>query len=262
MVNPEHVFGNLHWTSNFDEVQDFIFQIKNLNVGTADVDSFDATRNPLNVTTTGLSSKIDQLAAYIESLGKDSLHRSVVKFSDNGAAARGEQLFYDRNCALCHAPPAFTDGERHDVGTGLAIRTPRLDSLAETAPYLHDGRATQLSDVFALSTTHVNHTTALSTQQRSDLITYLLSIDKGNFISDAATFTGLPSAIGQFGTLVELPESNQQWQNCANEGESCDVPAGATVRYGVNGVYHYIHNQSGSVNLQQCAIRRCITRQS
>jgi len=241
-------FGNLHWTSNFDEVQDFIFQIINLNAGSADVNSFDATRDPLFVNTTGLSTKIDQLSAYVSSLGKDTIPRSVVKGSDTSAAARGEQLFYDRNCASCHAPPAFTDGQRHNVGTGLAIRTPRLTALVDTAPYLHDGSAARLSDVFTQGTTHVNHTAALTAQQQSDLITYLLSIDKGNFINDSALFTAQPSWVGQFGSLIELPNSDGEWLTCADENEVCDVPEGATIRYGANGVYHYVHNQSGTVN--------------
>jgi len=242
-------FGNLHWTSNFDEVQDFIFQIINLNGGTADVNSFNATRNPLLVNTTGLSTKIDQLSAYISSLGRESLDRSVVKATANsGAAARGEQLFYDRNCASCHAPPAFTDGQRHDVGTGLLARTPRLTDLADTAPYLHDGRAEQLSDVFSQGNTHVNHAARMSSQQRSDLLTYLLSLDKNNFINDFAPFTAQPSLTGQFGTLIRLPNSDTDWEACAEEGDVCNVPEGATIRYGANGVYHYIHNQSGSID--------------
>ncbi len=241
-------FGNLHWTSNFDEVQDFILQIINLNKGTADVDSFDANRDPLFVSTTGLSSKIDQLAAYIESLGKDTVRRSVVKGGGGAARQRGEQLFYDRNCASCHAPPAFTDGNLHDVGTGLEIRTPRLTELADSAPYLHDGRAAQLTDVFSNGTTHINHTSGLSAQQRGDLVTYLLSIDKGNFISDSAIFTGLPSFVGQFGALITLPADESEWQTCAEQNEICEVPEGATIRYGANGVYHYLHDQSGSVD--------------
>ena len=241
-------FGNLHWTSNFDELQDFIFQIINLNGGTADVEDFDASRDPLFVTTTGLSTKMDQLSAYIAGLGKDELRRSVVKSTAGDAAKRGEQLFYDRNCATCHAPPAFTDGLRHDVGTGLEVRTPRLNNLVDTAPYLHDGRAAQLSDVFTEGTTHANHSAALSAQEISDLITYLMSIDKNNFIDDSTFFTGLPSWVGQFGTLIDLPDLDDEWEYCAAEREVCTVPEGATIRYGANDVYHYVHNLSGEVN--------------
>jgi len=244
-------FGNLHWTSNFDEVQDFIFQIIKLNKGTADVDnginSFDVNRDPLLVNTTGLSTKIDQLSAYVASLGKETLERSVLKQGKQASAARGEQLFYDRNCASCHAPPAFTDGERHDVGTGMSVRTPRLTELFNSAPYLHDGRAQELSNVLSTGTTHHRHTSALSSQQLNDLITYLLSLDQGNLIEDNITFTGQPSWQGQFGHLIELPDDDQ-WQVCADEREICTVPQGSTIRYGANGVYHYLHNQSGDVN--------------
>jgi len=130
----------------------------------------------------------------------------------------------------------------------MPVRTPRLVELFDTAPYLHDGRALSLSNVFTQGTTHVRRTAGISAQERSDLMTYLLALDKNNTISDSASFTGQPSFIGQFGSLIALPENDSKWEYCANEGEVCEVPEGATIRYGANGVYHYIHNQSGEVN--------------
>lgn len=243
-------FGNLHWTSNFDEVQDFIFQIINLNRGTADVTDFNAARDPLQVNTTGLSQTIDSLAAYVASLGRDTLQRSAVKGSEAAAARRGEQIFYDRNCASCHAPPAFTDGQRHDVGTGLPIRTPRLTDLPDSSPYLHDGRAATLSSVFNVGTTHVQHVQGLTATERGELMSYLLSLDDGNFIADNDAFTGQASWIGQFGPLVELPEEEGEWVYCSAEGGSCVLPENATLRYGANGVYHYRHGVTGNT---QCS---------
>jgi cytochrome c peroxidase len=67
------------------------------------------------------------------------------------------------NCAVCHAPPHFSDGGFHNIGVPgadvgrfkeLAVasmrgafRTPSLREVAETAPYFHDGSAKTLADV-------------------------------------------------------------------------------------------------------------------
>jgi len=63
------------------------------------------------------------------------------------AALRGEKLFFTsgrrggkESCASCHIPArGFSDGQRHDVGTGGPVDTPSLLSLG-AGPYLHDGR--------------------------------------------------------------------------------------------------------------------------
>ncbi|MEJ2119355.1 MAG: cytochrome c peroxidase [Alphaproteobacteria bacterium] len=62
-------------------------------------------------------------------------------------AKRGERLFFKAGkkgggqaCASCHIPArGFTDGRRHDVGTGGAVDTPSLLGLAN-GPYFHDAR--------------------------------------------------------------------------------------------------------------------------
>ncbi len=62
-------------------------------------------------------------------------------------AKRGETLFFEAGtkgrkpaCASCHIPArGFTDGRRHDVGTGGAVDTPSLLAAAN-GPYLHDAR--------------------------------------------------------------------------------------------------------------------------
>jgi hypothetical protein len=77
------------------------------------------------------------------------------------AAQEGQQLFLDLGCAGCHVPelrtevPFYSDLKRHDMGPGLAesagfeldplFITARLWGVADTAPYLHDGRATTLT---------------------------------------------------------------------------------------------------------------------
>ncbi|MGI8601765.1 MAG: hypothetical protein ACR2OZ_02065 [Verrucomicrobiales bacterium] len=118
------------------------------------------------------------------------------------AARRGKALFLSPavGCASCHSGSRFTDSTlaggpanfiRHDVGTlgpGSGLRltqpldgldTPSLRGVWDTAPYLHDGSAATLLDVFTTRNPDDRHgvTSTLSTGQRLDLIAYLLSID-------------------------------------------------------------------------------------
>lgn len=98
------------------------------------------------------------------------------------AALRGQALFLrafpkrpELSCAACHPPAArFTDGRRHDVGTGGVFDSPTLLNLAETAPYLHDGRAEDLAAVVAQFDTTFQ--LGLTAAERSDLVAYLAAV--------------------------------------------------------------------------------------
>ncbi len=43
------------------------------------------------------------------------------------------------------------------------------------------------------------------------------------------------------------PTRSSDWVACAYEGQTCEVPGTATVRYGANGTYSSMHNVSGSI---------------
>lgn len=157
-------FGNVHWTGNFDEIQDFEHDIRNAFRGSGFMDNADfADSTPLGAPKAGLSVELDQLAAYVSSLGQESLPKSPYRQADGSmtdAALRGRDLFAEMSCADCHSGEGFTDGLIHDVGTlrtysgsrlGESIpglKTPSLLSVFDTAPYLHDGSAATLRDVF------------------------------------------------------------------------------------------------------------------
>jgi len=69
------------------------------------------------------------------------------------AMGRGRALFDGKaGCRVCHAGAKFTDRSLHDVGTGsdgaTEFDTPSLQSISTTAPYLHDGRAATLEEIF------------------------------------------------------------------------------------------------------------------
>lgn len=96
------------------------------------------------------------------------------------AVARGKELFEEKaRCAGCHGGAAFDDGKLHDVGTGDAneerLNTPSLRGVRTTAPYLHDGRADTLEDVFLRHNRARKHGAAhaLTEAEFADLVAYL-----------------------------------------------------------------------------------------
>lgn len=193
-------FGELHWSGNFDEVQDFELQMEELNKGEGLVPgkTFNG-ESPLANVLTGRSAELDALAAYVASLGRDSVKRSPYRTYTGElteAAQRGQRLFQNLGCADCHAGQAYRDGQMHDVGTITAasgsrlsgeltaIRTPTLVELWESAPYFHDGSAATLSDVFIVGV----HQQAFARGEEADLNEFLLSIDRDLFVEDDVTW--------------------------------------------------------------------------
>ncbi len=130
------------------------------------------------------------------------------------AAIRGLELFNNTkkgNCAVCHRIGAqnapFTDGKFHNIGVGFdsdgeltdlgryaqtkderdkgAFKTPTLRNIAQTAPYMHDGRQKTLKDVVDF---YVGGGTSnpqldaeikelkLTGQERADLVAFMESL--------------------------------------------------------------------------------------
>ncbi len=107
------------------------------------------------------------------------------------AELRGRAAFEKASCGSCHTGALFTNNTNADVGTlrigtansdnGLVVRNgfnvPSLLGLGRTAPYLHDGSQLTLEErVFSNVGDKHGVTSVLSTDERSDLITYLKSL--------------------------------------------------------------------------------------
>lgn len=184
--------GNVHWTANFDEIQDFENDIRSGFGGTGFLSdtAFEATQNPLGVTKAGLSPDLDALADYVSSL--TNFDHSPYRNSDgslNESASNGQTLFESLDCGDCHSGDSMTDRQRHDVntfivGSGQAmggpientgIETPTLRGLWNSAPYFHHGQTSDLLSVISLAG-HGN-AQALSDEEKADLIEYLNSLD-------------------------------------------------------------------------------------
>jgi YVTN family beta-propeller protein len=112
------------------------------------------------------------------------------------AQRRGKRLFereYDKSgnplaktkqCAFCHAPPYFTNRNVYDVGTASWLDTntefdvPHLTNIYASAPYLHDGRAESLDEIWTVYNPYDlhGHTNDLTKDELNDLIEYLRTL--------------------------------------------------------------------------------------
>lgn len=67
-------------------------------------------------------------------------------------AKKGQKVFEKLNCNSCHSGPYFTDLKTYRIGENIEFEkgwdTPTLVEVWRTAPYLFDGRAATLQDVF------------------------------------------------------------------------------------------------------------------
>lgn len=199
--------GLLHFSGNFDELQDFEQDIRGPQQGAgflADAVFHQGTvAHSLGDPKAGLSPELDALAAYIQSLKGwgVSPYRRPDDSAWLAARQRGQQLFFstETNCSGCHAGSDFTDSGRlpsgearlHDVGTLSAgsgsrlggvlpgLDTPTLRGLWKSAPYLHDGSALSLRAVLVGKNPEDKHgvTSHLSPGDLADLEAYLLTLD-------------------------------------------------------------------------------------
>lgn len=87
-------------------------------------------------------------------------------------------------CAFCHSGPKYTNQKSFDVGTGKAtdrspvLDTPQLTNIALTAPYLHDGSARSLEEIWTMFNPQDRHgvTNDLTKDELNDLIEYLRTL--------------------------------------------------------------------------------------
>ena len=107
--------------------------------------------------------------------GKEIFERSADNF--------GKPIPLTNRCSYCHSGPLGTDRKSFDVGTkgpdddsGL-LDTPQLTNIAQTAPYLHDGSAATLEEIWTIHNPRDQHgrTNDLTKDELNDLIEYLRS---------------------------------------------------------------------------------------
>jgi large repetitive protein len=207
--------GNKHWTGNFDEIQDFEGQIRNLTLGTglmSDAQFNTGTRKqPLGDKKAGVSADLDALAAYVGSLNSsDASPLRNTNGTLTAAAVAGQAIFRGSGqCLSCHGGTDVSNsagGTLHLVGTTkqpatgarlgqplTGLDTPSLKGVWATGPYLHDGSAATLLDVLTTQNTNARHgvVAGLTSTQLSQLVAYLQQIDDSNDAVSVASIGAL-----------------------------------------------------------------------
>jgi YVTN family beta-propeller protein len=112
------------------------------------------------------------------------------------AQARGRTVFYrtmandrrvipvDNRCSTCHFPPYYTDRTKRNVGTQMRLDrqgvfdVPHLNNIYDSAPYLHNGIADTLEEIWTRFNPYDTHgvTNDMTKDQLNDLIEFLKTL--------------------------------------------------------------------------------------
>jgi YVTN family beta-propeller protein len=151
--------------------------------------------------------ELDALVTYIITGIKNPPN---LRFNPHGeltaAQERGKEVFYrthdnygseipeENRCYTCHPPPYFTNLEMTDVGTlaesddPMLFDVPQLNNVYESAPYLHDGKAATLEEIWTKFNDHDEHGVAndMTKDELNDLVEYLKSIGDAEYYLEEA----------------------------------------------------------------------------
>lgn len=149
--------------------------------------------------------ELDALVAYIVTGIKNPPN---LRYNSNGeltrAQKRGKKLFYrthdnfgneipeGNRCVTCHPSPYFTNMQMADVGTlsesddPMLFDSPQLNNIYESAPYLHDGRAATLEEIWTRYNDEDKHGVAndMMKDQLNDLVEYLKSLRDAKYYKE------------------------------------------------------------------------------
>jgi len=96
----------------------------------------------------------------------------------------GQPIPEKNQCATCHSGPKYTNQKQFDVGSGKPtdrsplIDVPQLSNVAYSAPYLHDGSARSLEEIWTVFNPKDTHGVSndLTKDELNDLIEYLKTL--------------------------------------------------------------------------------------
>jgi cytochrome c peroxidase len=97
---------------------------------------------------------------------------------------KGYEIPVVNRCVTCHPAPYFTNRQPADVGTlaatddSILFDTPHLNNIFASPPYLHDGRAASLEEIWTIYGKTEQHGSVndLTKIQLNELIEYLKSL--------------------------------------------------------------------------------------
>lgn len=98
--------------------------------------------------------------------------------------ADGRPIPPEGRCIFCHMPPYYTSRKIFDVGTKQALDragrfdTPHLNNIYDSAPYLHNGMAESLEQIWTVYNPYDKHgfTNDLTKDQLNDLIEFIKTL--------------------------------------------------------------------------------------
>ncbi len=141
--------------------------------------------------------ELQDLSAFIESMPPArTIHASRANQPLTPAQERGRATFFatktpsgkdiprERQCSTCHLPPLYTNRQKSAIGTAAIsdasdeFDTPHLLGIAASAPYLHDGRAKTLEELWTIYQTNDLHgvSSYMNKQQLNDLVEFLKTL--------------------------------------------------------------------------------------
>jgi YVTN family beta-propeller protein len=96
----------------------------------------------------------------------------------------GNPIPEKNQCAYCHSGPKYTNQQQVDVGTGKStdrspvIDVPQLPNVVYSAPYLHDGSAQSLEEIWTVFNPKDTHGVSndLRKEELNDLVEYLKTL--------------------------------------------------------------------------------------
>ena len=108
--------------------------------------------------------------------GKAIFERTVAK--------DGAPIPVTNQCTYCHSGPKYTNQHQVDVGSGKptdrspVVDVPQLSNVAYSAPYLHDGSARSMEEIWTIFNPKDTHgvTNDLTKDELNDLIEYLKTL--------------------------------------------------------------------------------------
>jgi mono/diheme cytochrome c family protein len=125
------------------------------------------------------SAQVAQITGYVGTLPLTANPFRTANGSFTEAAARGKMLFDAKaGCASCHSHGPQKTVPKVWIGTtppGVLLQAPRLEGVYDTDPYLHDGSAATLEEVFSKHNEQHLHGNAhlLTDGEIKDLLRYV-----------------------------------------------------------------------------------------
>ena len=140
--------------------------------------------------------QLEDLVSYIKSIPLRPNRSRLANGDLTPAQERGKAIFErtrtkngalipeSNRCAFCHSGPHYTNQKLANVGTGKStdrsplIDAPQLTNVVLTAPYLHDGSARTLEEIWTVFNPNDTHgvTNDLAKDELNDLIEYLKTL--------------------------------------------------------------------------------------